>query len=449
MSEQPNFSTPSATAQQSSGEQQQEEEPGFSTPSATLADGKDEAIIGNGILPEGSSGAQAIGSNDFTYQTPDASLQASPTAPYSNNVALVETSVGPPFEPKMMVLFFLGALVGILFASIGAFHFGRKRRQNTDRRILSRSGMHVHSFKHKSHRKARRQSAEYSTDERWSDDSSANPDTDFGFHDEPTDLERGRRRRRKKKKKKKQRSKNQTNAFGGNNDWLGGVGFEESAESDEDSSIDDENVEFEDNLIEDHHDRSKHDSDKDGSFNAIVNNSLSDDSSSKQAKSAPPMAVVKRQSLMSDENLSSRWKRTVGSDASVGSGATNDTPSGTDGTSVANDAATDASAAKPPTPIATSFENIQKEQESLNASLYKLNDQLVHQQRELEQTALGMTTKTTRRKHKEHYQQHKQISDKIAELESQKEEISQKLKLIQKEIKAQRRERRRKLFQEP
>lgn len=92
------------------------------------------------------------------------------------------------------------------------------------------------------------------------------------------------------------------------------------------------------------------------------------------------------------------------------------------------------------------LEELNAQQGFLNKSLFMLNDQLLEQQRELEDAAKILAQKVTRRKHRESLLKHQNIAEAIVRLEGEKDDVSAKLKTVGTKIKAHRMDRRRKLF---
>ena len=92
------------------------------------------------------------------------------------------------------------------------------------------------------------------------------------------------------------------------------------------------------------------------------------------------------------------------------------------------------------------YEELKKELQQLNETLFYLNNELVQQQGELVISARTVKQKRTRRKHRNSYQHHKKILGGIAVLETEKDDATQKLKLVQDELNFHRLERRRQLF---
>lgn len=367
---------------------------GFATPSATLNEKKDTEDIPPGVVYDHVAKGEK-------FQTPGGSLLSSPSS-YSNapttpsSIAGISPKTG---ETNEIVLFLVGTLVGVAVAvaTIIAFKIGRKRRRK--RKCKESMGTSCDS------------------------DSSSDSD-EVAFHDE-YDAEKGRSKPPSLIRGKNKRP-NQPD------DWLGGVDF--GSDKDESINFDDSNL---GDFIADEKSVSKHsscDSEQDESFNAILNNNLSSssigcntknnnnknynesdtesssgrDTSTKDTENTPHTLDI------GDECLSPRWNP----ESAVEGDGTGD----------------------------NKYDELNKEQEELNQSLYRLNDQLVHQQRELEQIESEMTKKMTRRKHRDHYNHHKKITANIEQIEDEKEMITKMLKLNQKEIKAHRMERRRKLF---
>lgn len=105
---------------------------------------------------------------------------------------------------------------------------------------------------------------------------------------------------------------------------------------------------------------------------------------------------------------------------------------------------------KKPAPVfdeSSSFDELQRRQGDLNQALFKINDQLLEQQRELKAAANNMSQKATRRKHRETSVLHKKITDEISRLESEKEDIDAKIKAVKTQLKTHRYNRRLKLFE--
>lgn len=94
----------------------------------------------------------------------------------------------------------------------------------------------------------------------------------------------------------------------------------------------------------------------------------------------------------------------------------------------------------------STFEELEREQGDLNQALFLINDQLLEQQRELKATDKALTQKSTRRKHRENTQKHKTITEEIARLESEKDDIDAKIRTVKTKLKAHRHDRRLKLF---
>jgi len=92
------------------------------------------------------------------------------------------------------------------------------------------------------------------------------------------------------------------------------------------------------------------------------------------------------------------------------------------------------------------LEELEREQGDLNQALFLINDQLLEQQRELKVAAQALTQKTTRRKHREATQNHKSITEEIARLEAEKDDIDAKIMTVRTKLKAHRHDRRLKLF---
>jgi len=104
---------------------------------------------------------------------------------------------------------------------------------------------------------------------------------------------------------------------------------------------------------------------------------------------------------------------------------------------------------KKPLPVfedKNTYEELQKQQGDLNQALFLINDKLLEQQRELKAAATALTQKTTRRKHRETTLLHKKITEDIARLEAEKDDIDAKIKTVRNELKAHRHDRRLKLF---
>ena len=102
-----------------------------------------------------------------------------------------------------------------------------------------------------------------------------------------------------------------------------------------------------------------------------------------------------------------------------------------------------------PTPLfeeENTFEELQREQGDLNQQLFLINDKLLEQQRELKDAANALTQKTTRRKHRETTLLHTKITEEIARLESEKDDIDAKIKTVSTKLKAHKHDRRLKLF---
>ncbi|VEU35284.1 unnamed protein product [Pseudo-nitzschia multistriata] len=241
---------------------------------------------------------------------------------------------------------------------------------------------------------------------------------DDGWHDErdddddddSADVERGSRHR----------------------DWLGGVGYDPNREA--------EGIDFDSDPSTQHPDDS----------DAILNNSSSDgggsssDDGSAVLQHRNPVRTKPPTDLLSDLPVPSAVE--VGPDPLA---AGSETEKSTASTARTHSSKSRSRAkARPSSSSSTSKSDLQKEQEALNAMLYELSDELVRQQRELEEAAKAMSKKMTRRKHKECYNHHKKINDEIARLENERRDKKERLRAVQKQIKSQRRERRKKLFSE-
>lgn len=104
---------------------------------------------------------------------------------------------------------------------------------------------------------------------------------------------------------------------------------------------------------------------------------------------------------------------------------------------------------KKPTPMfgeENTFEELQQQQGDLNQALFLINDNLLEQQRALKEAEKILEQKTTRRKHRETTLLHKTITEEIARLESEKDDIDAKIKATRTKLKAQSHNHRLKLF---
>jgi len=333
------------------------------------------------------------------FQTPGAALRVSTVASTSylhTTDSAQDASPTEAMNAAQLTYFGIGSLVGMALATVVAFYLGRRR--NSWRYGRRQRG----SLNHKP----------------WDNEIKFHDECDSTDNDEFDDLEDGYGYYKNYLESHPRgpidafdgRSFDETSEDEDEHDWLGGVGFEE------DGSHNSESVnEFP--YVEDESERSEDDND---SIELLLNGDspISNRSSSLLSYSTP---LSPSENTFSPPTVSEVFQNTISSHWKQALPLTR--PSNT-----------------------STFEELQKEQEELNKSLYLLNDHLLEQQRELEDAAQTLSNKTTRRKHRDSFQQHKKITDEIARLEAEKDDIDVDLKEVRSKIKAHRLERRRKLF---
>lgn len=327
------------------------------------------------------------------FQTPGAALLSAssstfPEIPLSDSPA-PKVVTRSSIDAQQLTYFCVGAVVGMALATLAAYHYNRRRRSLVLRR---RGNSRRDSFDSKpwAHEIQFRDECDSTSDE---DDSDYLEEGDYRNSNPPIDSYSENSRSR---------------------DWLGGVGFDEES-TNHSESINNDNGPF---LLDD--ESNTDNGEVVDEMDDLLNNGDSSKSNHSSVPSLSPLSspladgpsppTVKE--LFFENAISSRW--------------TSDTDASNESDQI--------------------YYQLQKEQEELNKDLFVLNDKLLEQQRELEVAAKNMTQKTTRRKHRDHYNHHKSITEEIAELEKDKESVAQKLTVIRLKIKHHRLERRRKLF---